>query len=107
MPQHSQPRMHLPLLPALCIHAVEAKNLQLATINLRRKDGDHASVFVIEKSAFGCRKDQQRHASLSENQQLHLTIEFTAVPCVVFASHRRARRVSYTAVRNTQTLEQD
>src|SRR2546421_542797 len=107
MPQYSQPRMHLLVIPALGIDAVDAKNLQLATINLRRKDGDHASVFVIEKSAFGCRKDQQRHASLSENQQIHLTIEFAAVPFVVFAIHWRASRVSYTALPKIEAVDQD
>src|SRR5437879_6949437 len=96
MPQYSQPRMHLLVVPALGIDAVDAKNLQLAAINLRRKDGNHASVFVIEKSAFGCRKDQQRHASLSKNQQLHLTVEFAAVPFVIFAIHRREREVYST-----------
>src|SRR3989475_8325872 len=95
MPQNSQPRMHLLVVPALRIHAVDAKNLQLAAINLRRKDGNHASIFVIEKSAFGCWKNQQRHAAVSENQQLHLTIEFAAVPFVVFTIHRRANRGSY------------
>src|SRR3989442_10653367 len=97
MPQYSQPRMHLLVVPALGIDAVDAKNLQLAAINLRRKDGNHASIFVIEKSAFGCWKNQQRHAAVSENQQLHLTVEFAAVPFVVFALHWRSRPVPYTA----------
>src|SRR6266566_6879046 len=107
MPQHSQPRMHLPVVPALCIHAVDAKNLQLAAINLRRKDGNHASILVIEKSAFGCWKNQQRHAAVSENQQLHLTVEFAAVPFVVFAIHWRASRVSYTALPKIEAVDQD
>src|SRR5207245_11314863 len=106
MPQYSQPRMHLLVVPALGIDAVDAKNLQLAAINLRRKDGNHASVFVIEKSAFGCRKDQQRHASLSKNQQLHLTVEFAAVPFVIFAIHRRANDVFYTAQLKMQSIYQ-
>src|SRR5256885_5275639 len=105
MPQYSQPRMHLLVVPALGIDAVDAKNLQLAAINLRRKDGNHASVFVIAKSAFGCRKDQQRHASLSKNQQLHLTVEFAAVPFVIFAIHRRGSEGTLTAQLKNQKYE--
>src|SRR5438270_13308398 len=107
MPQHSQPRMHLPVVPALRMHAVDATNLQLAAINLRRKDGNHASIFVIEKSAFGCWKNQERHAAVSENQQLHVTIEFAAVPFVVFAFHWRGSRVSYTALPKIEAGGQD
>src|SRR2546427_2270023 len=106
MPQYSQPRMHLLVVPALGIDAVDAKNLQLAAINLRRKDGNHASIFVIEKSAFGCRKNQQRHAAVSENQQLHLTVEFAAVPFVIFAIHRRASQVFYTPQLKIENVDQ-
>src|SRR2546426_661075 len=71
------------------------------------KGCNHASIFVIEKSAFGCWKNQQRHAAVSENQQLHLTIEFAAVPFVVFAIHWRASRVSYTALPKIEAVDQD
>ena len=75
------------VVPALRIHAVDAKKLHFAAIDLGRQGSDHAAVLIIEKPALGGREYDQRHAAVTKHQQLHFASQFPTVTLQIFAVH--------------------
>src|SRR5207253_9602287 len=60
--------------PAFGVDAIYTEYLELALIQLLAKGGDHARVFPLEETAHGSWKNQDPSASMTKNQQLHVSL---------------------------------
>src|SRR5262249_30015886 len=80
--------MHVLVVPAFGIDAVGAKDLQLTAIDLPAENTHHAAIFALIEATHGSGKDHERHATVAEDEHLHVAAEFVAVVLVVFAVHR-------------------
>src|SRR5580693_1516925 len=94
MPQHALSGMNALVVPALCVHRIGTKHLQLSTLNLRGEHPDHAPIFVFEEPAHGCRKHKQRRPAVSEDQRFHVAVKFLAIASVIFTIHLSADRMT-------------
>src|SRR5260221_11952846 len=75
------------VIPALFVHAIDAKRLQFAPLVAMANAGDHVAILVIEETAHGRREDEYRMAGVAKNQQFHLSAERRTMPFVIFAIH--------------------
>src|ERR1700691_4792679 len=89
MPQYAQPGMYRFVVPALRVHRVRTKHLQLTRVDLGGQDRNHSPVFILEELSHRGGEDQERRAAMSEDQRFHVTMEFLAISFVIFTVHFR------------------
>jgi len=63
--------MSMVVVPTFFVNAVGAEYLIEAVLDLVRECADHSCIFILEKSPARGRKNQNRCAAVSENQQFH------------------------------------
>ncbi len=80
-------RMNAPVIPALGIHAIHAKELKLSGVDFASESVNHSHVFVFEESRARTREDQNRRAAMPKYEQFHSAVESRAVPVVIVAAH--------------------
>src|ERR1700737_4343456 len=72
VPEHTHPGMNALVVPAFCIHRIQAEHLQLTSIDFGCQHPNHALVLKIEKLAPGSGEYQYRRAPMSEDQYFHI-----------------------------------
>ena len=80
-------RMNPAVVPAFRIHAIHAKDLQVAGVDFPGEFVDHAVVFKFEKAPLRGGKNQDGVASVAIGQQFHISAQAGGVPIVIIASH--------------------
>src|SRR5207302_957057 len=77
----------------LAVDRIDAPELQPARVDPRRHVRDKAEVLPLIEAAHRGRKDEDRSATVAEDEQLHVTTEGGTPPFAVLALHdvRRAR----------------
>ena len=77
----------LAVVPALAIHGIDAKELQLAGVNSAGESSDHAAVFKLEKAPAGGGENHDRHAGMAKDEQLHRAARAGLIDLVIFPVH--------------------
>ncbi len=57
------------------VHAVDAKHLQLSLPRSWRQRRDHARVLILKEASHGTGEDEQRRASVSEDERFHVPLQ--------------------------------
>ena len=56
------------------VHAIDAKKLELAGVDLAGENLDHADVFVLKEAAIPGREDEYFGAGVAKDKQFHITL---------------------------------
>src|SRR6187402_295197 len=74
-------------IPTLGIDGVYAEELRLPAIQLRGDGMHHPPIFKLVKAPAGGGKDHDRDPGVAEDQHLHLTVQSSGLPLVIFPVH--------------------
>src|ERR1700676_1874046 len=89
VPPNPRSRMSALVVPTLAVDAIYAEYLDRAPIQLPGQRADHPCIFILKKTAPGCRKNEDRVPGMPEHQRLHVASQFMAILFVIFAVHAR------------------
>ena len=90
VPHYAYAGMNALVVPALRVHSIRTKDLQLTSVDSGRQRGNYAAILIFKKLAHGSGEDKQRRARMTEAQRFHVTVQFGAVSLEIFAVHDRS-----------------